>query len=512
MNGEIQPVVRSGIAPIDHRLGGLMRAKPHLLTGTTGSGKTALCLTFVGAALAEGESAAILTQDDPQDLVAQAADLGIDLARAAATGRFAMLRYQRDFVARFGRTLSSASALDELARLMGPGTPSRVAVDSITPFLDGDTASAGGVAAFADFLERIRATTLVTYPGDLRDHYDRRLDPFMRHCAAVLHVSAYGQGIGRMDVVKVRRRLWSDAPTYFAIRRGRGVVALDDGAGEPAVVDPVRRQILLFEGDDRLPDDFLLALETAYTVAMYGGLSSSVPEVFPVDAGAVLVVARWDVLAEARLFLQHLRHFGNRTPVILVTRGDVRSSDRARALLAGFDDVATDTVGPEEFIARVTAVIRRGRSVTVPIVWPDAAADDARSDRRGETDGAPVVDEGRFRNAVEIAANGNSGEVFSVLLLDPEAGELEALASVVGRTMRGGSGDVAAIVGDRVAVYMPGTRRADVTPLLRRVTDAWRRTGRREIRVVQFAYPADCERLRADLRLSAPSVQSPMTE
>src|SRR5688572_11864088 len=194
MNGEIQAVVKSGIAPIDERLGGLVPARLHLLTGSTGSGKTALCLTFLGAALSEGESAAILTQDDPQDLVAQATDLGLDLARAAATGRFAMLRYQRDFVSRLGRTLSAASALDELARLMGPGRPNRVAVDSITPFLDGDTASGAGVGALADFLERIHATTLVTYPGDLRDYYDRRLDPLARHCAAVLHVSAYGEG------------------------------------------------------------------------------------------------------------------------------------------------------------------------------------------------------------------------------------------------------------------------------------------------------------------------------
>jgi KaiC/GvpD/RAD55 family RecA-like ATPase/CheY-like chemotaxis protein len=511
MSGEAQLVVRSGIAPIDDRLGGLVRGRAHLLTGTTGSGKTALCLTFVGAALSEGESAAILTQDDPQDLIAQAADLGIDLRRAAATGRFAMLRYQRDFVPRLGRTLSPALALDELARLMGPGMPSRFAVDSITPFLDGDTAAGGGVAAFTEFLERSRATTLVTYRGDLRDHYDRRLDPLMRHCAAVLYLSAYGQGIGRMDVVKVRRPLSSDATTFFAIRRGRGVVALADGADEPAGAEPFRRQILLFEGDDGLPDDFFSALESAYAVAMQGRPGSVVPGALPFDVGAVLVVARWDTLADAGLFLQHLRHFGIRTPVILVTRGDMRSADRARALLSGFDDVVTDTVGPEEFTARVTAVVRRGRSATVPAVVPDGAQKGARSD--GHVDnGAVVVDEGRFRRTIEIAANGNSGDVFSVLLLDPEAGELEALASVVARTMRSASGDVAGVVGDRVAVYMPGTRRADVTPLLRRVTEAWRRGGHGEFRVVQLVYPADSERLRADLRLSASSVHVPMTE
>jgi KaiC/GvpD/RAD55 family RecA-like ATPase len=507
-DGETLPSVRSGVAPIDERLGGLTPAKPHLITGTTGSGKTAICLTFVGEALSNGESAAILTQDDPKDLVAQAADLGIDLRRAAATGRFAMLRYQRDFAARFSRTLSSASAFEELTRLIGPGMPNRLAVDSVTPFLGADIALAAGVGALADFLERTRATTLVTYPGDLRDQYDRRLDPLVRHCAAVLHLSAYGQGIGRMDIVKVRRRLWSDSPTFFAIRPGRGVVPLDEGMGEPAGPGLFRRQILLFEGDDGLPNDFLAALESAYAVSPGGRPTSSIPELFPFDVGALLVVARWDTLVDAGLFLQQLRHLGNRTPVILVTRGDVRSGDRARALLAGFDDVVTDATGPEEFIARVFAVVRRGRSAAVPVVSQDGA----RADGRVEDGGSAVLDEGRFRDTIEMALDGNSGEVFSVLLLNPEAGELEALASVVARTMRGGSGDVASVVGDRVAVYMPGTRRADVTPLLRRVTEAWRRTGRSELRVVELAYPADSERLRADLRLSASPVQVPTSE
>ncbi|MFN2564518.1 MAG: ATPase domain-containing protein [Gemmatimonadaceae bacterium] len=506
--GETAPVVRSGIAPIDERLGGLTLAKPHLITGTTGSGKTALCLTFLGEGLTLGQSAAILTQDDPRDLVAQAGDLGIDLRRAAAAGRFVMIRYQRDFAARFSRTLSSASVFDELTRLLGPGMPNRLAVDSVAPFLDGDTAAGAGVGALADFLERTRATTLVTYPGDLRDRYDRRLDPLVRHCAAVLHLSSYGQGIGRVDFIKVRRRLWSDSPTFFAIRPGRGVIRADDGVGEPGGAGLFRRQILLFEGDDGLPRDFRAALDSAFTVSVQGRPTSLVPGVFPSDVGAVLVVVPWDMLGDAELLLQQLRHLGNRTPVILVTRGDVRSSDRARALLTGFDDVITDTIGPQEFIARVSAVTRRGRSAVVPVLTHNGAA----SDRQLEDDGSAVLDEGGFRQTIETALDGNRGEVFSVLLLDPEGGELETLVSVVARTMRGASGDVASIVGGRVAVYMPGTRQADVAPLLRRVSEAWRRAGRSELRVVQLAYPADGERLRAGLRLSASSVQAPITE
>jgi KaiC/GvpD/RAD55 family RecA-like ATPase len=506
--GETGPVVRSGIAPIDERLGGLTPGKPHLITGTTGSGKTAFCLAFVGEAVSQGESAALLTEDDPHDLVAQAADLGIDLRRAAATGQFAMIRYQRDFAARFSRTLSAAAAFEELTRLIGPRIPTRLAIDSVAPVSDSDAASGAGVGALAEFLERARATALVTYPGDLRDRYDRRLDPLVRRCAAVVHLSAYGQGVGRMDIVKVRRRLWSDSPTFFAIRPGRGVVRVDGGVDEVAGARGFRHQIMLFEGDDGLPHDFRAALDSAFAVSPQGRPTSPVPSVFPFDMGAALVVARWDELADAGLFLQQLRHLGNRTPVILVTRGDVRSSDRARALLAGFDDVFTDAIGPEEFIARVSAVVRRGRSTTMPVVTPDGPTPSGRV----RDTGSPVLDERGFRNTIEFALGGNSGEVFSVLLLGPEAGELDALATVVFRTMRGGSGDVVSVVGDRVAVYMPGTRGADVISLLRRVTEAWRRAGRSRLRVVQFAYPADGERLRADLRLSASSVQMPIAE
>jgi hypothetical protein len=225
-----------------------------------------------------------------------------------------------------------------------------------------------------------------------------------------------------------------------------------------------------------------------------------IPEALPFDAGGVLVAARWDTLPDAELFLQQLRHLGVRTPVILVTRGDMRSSDRARALFAGFDDVVTDTTGPDEFVARVSAVARRGRSATVPVAFLDAVgpAGDLAERRSG------VLDEESFRETIQFASNGNSDRVFSVLLLSSADGELEALANVVSRTMRGSSGDVVGVVGDGVAVYMPGTRWADATPLVRRVTDAWQRTGRRELGVAQLVWPVDVAELRRTFRLTAP--------
>lgn len=500
--GGEQSLVRSGVGPIDERLGGLTLARPHLLTGPPGSGKTTVCLSFLAAALAEGRSAALLTQDDPHDVVAQAADLGLDLRRAAATGRFAMACYKDDFAEHLGRTLSAEPLVEELVRALGPGAPDRLTVDSVVPFLDAGSASGPGVTALVHALDRLRSTTLITYPGDVRDYYDRRLDPLVRRCAAVMHLSSQCEGIGRLDVVKARARLWSDSPSFFTVRPGYGVVALDGGAssGHAHLPPAFRRKVLVIPGADGLPDDVLASLRGAFSVSLHAEPTVAMPETLAPDVGAVIVAARWDMINEARAFLRQLRQSGNRTPIVLVTRGDVRSSDRARAVLAGFDDVLADATAPAELIARVTAVVRRGRSTAVPLT---TAAADSTSVTLSSNGATAVLDEMRFRVAVESAADPSAGQVFSLLFLSPDEGELDALAALVGRTIRAEGGDLVGVVGARVAVYLPGTRQADATSYLRRVSNEWRRTGRRELRVTQLAYPADRERVRADLRLSA---------
>lgn len=228
-------MLKSGIAPIDQRLGGLTPRKPHLLTGPPGSGKSSICLAFISRVVSEGKSAAILTQDDPRELLDHATylGLGLDLRQAAAAGRFVTVCYRPDFAFRLERAVSPQTLVDELVREMGPGAPDCVAVDSVLPFLDASSASGMGAIALTQVLDRLRATAIVTYPGDVREHYDRRLDPLVRRCAALLHLSWSGEGTARMDVVKSRTRLSSNSPAYFSVQAGKGIVPLTDiSAGE----------------------------------------------------------------------------------------------------------------------------------------------------------------------------------------------------------------------------------------------------------------------------------------
>ena len=75
-------LMRSGIAPLDARLGGMLAGRAHVLSGAPGTGKSLACLEFLHAGLEQGEQVAMLTHDDPGDLLGQAEYLGVDLEQA----------------------------------------------------------------------------------------------------------------------------------------------------------------------------------------------------------------------------------------------------------------------------------------------------------------------------------------------------------------------------------------------------------------------------------------------
>src|SRR5215212_206391 len=96
-------LVKSGIGPLDTRVGGLAPGRSHVLSGAPGTGKSIACLEFLNEGLANGETVALLTNDDPSDLLAQGEFLGLSLADAFAGDRFILVRYQLDFARRFAR-------------------------------------------------------------------------------------------------------------------------------------------------------------------------------------------------------------------------------------------------------------------------------------------------------------------------------------------------------------------------------------------------------------------------
>src|SRR4051812_38428313 len=118
-----QATVSTGISELDQRLGGLSAGRYYLLTGTPGAGKTSACLHFIAEGLRHGESCAILTQENADDLFAQAQFLGHDFQTAAEDGQLIVLQYRLDFSNNYSRVGNPKIVARELIASLEGATP-----------------------------------------------------------------------------------------------------------------------------------------------------------------------------------------------------------------------------------------------------------------------------------------------------------------------------------------------------------------------------------------------------
>jgi|SRR5437867_4504224 len=244
-------MIRSGIAPIDDLLGGFRPGSSYLLTGGPGSGKSSCCLQFADAGLRRGERVAMLVLGRAVDVRAHAASLGIDLATGLRDGRLLLLRYRSDFARRAAHALSTNRVLDDLRHIIGPHRPKRIVIDSFAPLLDDGSASSEAAASLADFLERAGSTSLLTYPGDLRNGYDRCLEPIVQSAAGLLRLSRDEVGTHRVEALSLRQEAARTGVARFVIRPRQGI-ALIASAPHESIVAATPRPPLAVQETDRL--------------------------------------------------------------------------------------------------------------------------------------------------------------------------------------------------------------------------------------------------------------------
>ena len=185
--------------------------RAHVLTGGPGTGKTSLCLQFIAAGLAAGERAAMITLGRGSDLKASARRLGLDLDEALRFERLVLLRYHGELTERLSQTVRARSVIDELERLLAPLQPSRVVIDSFAPLLIEGPAGASIIAALSAYLQRLGATSLLTYPEDLSAGYDRRLEPLLQDAAAVLRLERRARERVDLEALAIRATIAPDS-------------------------------------------------------------------------------------------------------------------------------------------------------------------------------------------------------------------------------------------------------------------------------------------------------------
>jgi KaiC/GvpD/RAD55 family RecA-like ATPase len=221
-------MIHSGIAPLDQRVGGMFPGRLHMLTGGPGTGKTTACLHFLRSGLDVGDDVVLLTHDEPRDLKSHARSLALELDPVLRSGQLLLLRFRPEFRRALAQAGQPERASEDLERMLEGSRPARLVVDPLSPFLADGTATGAALTALAHWLDRLGATTLLTYPADISNGYDARLEPIVCRAATIVHLSR-AAGQHRLHFVQNRVRAGPTTAIRFALRPGAGLVPLNGG-------------------------------------------------------------------------------------------------------------------------------------------------------------------------------------------------------------------------------------------------------------------------------------------
>ncbi|HKP74141.1 MAG TPA: ATPase domain-containing protein [Longimicrobiaceae bacterium] len=464
-------MVPTGIDALDERLGGLVPSRYYIVSGAPGTGKTTAALQFLGAGLEAGERCAILTQDDPDDLLGQADFLGHDFRAAAEDGRLSVLQYRLDFAHNYARVAEPERLADELYGLLEGEAQQRFVIDSAVPFLDSETASGDPAGALAGLLERIGATTWLTLPGDVdQPQYWRIYDRIVTGAGGIFHLDRVDAQVRELSIRKLRQTAVSTEPFRFGIRPGAGIVEQAPAAARHEVPDEARRRVVVLNLERSLPDDLAAGLERAYEVRTFHGVAEAFTELARGHFGALVLA--FDPRAPDAAFdlVRQLRELGIGAAVIFVSPAkELRATARARGLRAGGDEFLTDELHPSEFLARVEGARRRGHGAS-----EDGAGVESMILQPLDDAGEPLaIEESELRRAVENQVNGASHPFFALATFKPAPGQLDAAWTALCQQLRVREGDLLAKTDDgRITAYLHDINRRHVKELLARIRKA----------------------------------------
>jgi KaiC/GvpD/RAD55 family RecA-like ATPase len=482
---DLQPagVLSTGIGPLDARLGTLVPGRHYVLQGGPGSAKTTASLHFLGAGLEAGERCALVSQDDPDDMMTHASYIGYELREAVQIGQLVLLQYRMDFLRRYSQMMDPGMVFEELFELLTAdgGFPERLVIDSAAPFLEGGHISNDLIDGLGDFLDAWRGTTYLTLPEEIGERAQRRLyDRVVNSAAGVFRLERVRGARREFSIAKLRQKAHHTEPFTFVIRPGAGIVEEMPNWRVEALSPEQRRRIVVLDTQGIIPEDFLDGVPSALDVERFRSLESGFSDIASARYG-VLVVGVDPYRPNGMLDLAHsLRRSGNGAPIVFVApREGLRSSTRARALRAGADDFLTLDSAPVEVLQRIDTASGRGHR-------PAREQPSALPTQPTEGDGKHrLMTPDEFRSALDQSVGQPTPPLFAVVLLQPSSdsdAEWEQLQSQV----RLEDGDLVARVGpDRLGVYLSHVDRQTARKLADRLAES--HDGEAEL----LSFPAD---------------------
>ena len=463
-------MLSTGINELDYRLGGLAAGRYYLLTGTPGAGKTTACLHFISEGLRADEPCVILTQENPEDLFAQAQFIGHDFEDAVANDKLIVLQYRLDFSTNYGRVANPKVVARELIDALQGVRPTRFVVDSILPFVQAGGLNHGAVEALLHVMDDLQSTCYFTVPGDLGDSFYARLyDPLVSGAAGVLHFEMLQGGVRQLGIRKIRTPPRSTEPLRFVIRSGVGIVEYGD---QPVGMIPVEsaQSVALVNTGGFIGGDFFAGLQNSYSLVTFASLEEAAPAIVRERFGCVIIAIDPMQPDLAFGFVHNLRKAGDGVPVVLVAASEgLRAATRSRGLRSGADEFITTDASPQEFLSKVETTRTRG---------PRSQAERLKRETllvqpRDEAGKPLIIAETELVRVVRHHMQSAEHPFFAIVRLTPAPGTRDQTWQALADCLRLGDGDlIANTSGGNLVLYLHDISRRHVKELMDRIFDA----------------------------------------
>jgi CheY-like chemotaxis protein len=371
--------VRTGIQPLDARVGGLRAGGTYLLGGLPGSGRLAALLQFLAEGLGEGRVGLVTTAPRGR-IFEEAAHWGFDLEPAWRDGRLALLSYQPEFQRRLASAADPGEVLEEMQDLLGPDVR-RLALYPAVPLWEarsGTTLESHVVG----WLDAHPATTLAAVGGDLEEFTTPASDRVLKAATGVFLLERLPTGQRRLRIRRMSPPVEDGSPITLDLAPGRGYVAptghLDRRSTDRRPGHA--RRVLFIRMDPQAPAELGAWLDRWYETAVANGLVEGLRRLQEDPFGLVLVYLSAAQVDDALRAVPVLRRTAS-SPVILATADRVRAEDRVRALEAGASDFLSDPLSVGELASRAEKTMITGAPPlgTDPVGTPEARGQEGTS-------------------------------------------------------------------------------------------------------------------------------------
>jgi CheY-like chemotaxis protein len=207
--------------------------------------------------------------------------------------------------------------------------------------------------AFLAWRESIGATVLATAAADLGENLPLATEWILRKVTGAFHLARTREGLREITVHRLRPPVPESGPITLQLVEGSGLVAPAGVPGRRAGdVDPDGRlRLLVLELSAEVQEDVEAWLEREYEVTRIRDplqLSSHIRKEPP---GGICIMLERSEVDRAVDLCRAARPLTN-AAIVVLSRGQLRSSDRARAMEAGADDVLRQDVVLREIQSR----------------------------------------------------------------------------------------------------------------------------------------------------------------